>query len=502
MDATVKIPPGVVRGASASDTPGTWYDANLVRWVGGILRPVPGWDRVASDPSLSKMRATHQWQDNEGIQYIGVLCEEHVYVYRDGNLQNITPVDGLVGPSENPLVGGYGSYEYSLDTYGTPRPDVPSIGLTGPAWSIDNWGEDLLVMSSYDGRLLRWSPSTPTTPCVVVPDAPLNNRLFVVTPQRHVVLFGAGADARRLAWCSQEDIEDWDTADPLNTAGEYFIEPASPLLSAKSIKSGVAFFTAKKAYFLEYIGVPYVYSYREIGEGIAPMSAQSLAASGDKIIWWSNNGFWAYDAGSLTPIPCTVLDWLKNESDPDYRRIRSFGMAIGEVTETWWFFPTVGEVENNRYVSFNFVSGEWSIGWLSRTCGCPGTFLTYPIMSDGTKLYYHEKGDRYGDNMLPYAETASINLKSGGKFSTILQVVPDHGHRDDVVYTFYGRNGRVDPHSPGEFSKGPLGTRVDGYLDVRQTARDHRMRISSASDGVKPWTFGEALFKVAQRGGR
>jgi hypothetical protein len=502
MEATIKIPPGVVRGASPADTPGTWYETNLVRWVNGVLQPVPGWEKLVATVPASKVRAVHQWVDNDNIEYIGVLCEEHIYVYRDGALQDITPAGGMDGPGENVLAGGYGNDNYNYGDYGTPRPDVPATSMIGPAYSIDNWGEDLIVMSNYDGRLLRWKPSDPLVACTAVPGAPVNNRCFVITPQRHVIIFGMGGDFRRFGWCSQEDIEDWDFADPLNTAGEFFIEPASPILCAKALKSGVIFFSAIKAYFIEYLGVPYVYGYNEIGDRIAPISAASLVSSGDKASWWAENGVWSFDSGSLQAVPCTLLDWAKKEADPDFKRFRTFGQAIGEVTEVWWFFPTVGQQENDRYMAWNYSTGEWSMGWLNRTAGTPGSYLTYPIMSDGASLFYHEKGDRYGDNMLPFAETAAINMKSGGRLMTIKQMVPDHVYPNDVVkYIFYGRDVRVPPGSDQEEVM-ELETREDGYLDVRMTARDFRMRIASAQDGVPKWSFGEMLIDVAQRGKR
>lgn len=503
MDPTVKITPGVVRGASQSDTPGTWYEANLVRWVNGVARPVPGWEKILAAAPASTIRAVHNWVSNNGTRYTGILCEQHIYILQDGSLFDATPAGGMVGPASDLLAGGYGDFEYGYGEYGTERPPKEGATLIGPAWSINNWGETLLVMSSYDGRLLQWLPSTPTTKCVAVASAPVNNRMFVVTPQRHVMLFGMDADFRRFGWCSQENLNDWNFASTTNTAGEFFVEPSAPIVSATALKSGVLFTTTKKAYFVTYLGVPYVYGYDEIGESLTPQTAASVVSVSDRAIWWAENGFWSYESGSLAPIACPLLDWMKNISNPNYRRLRPFGQAIGNAPEVWWFFPTMDAIENDRYVSYNYVTGEWSMGKLPRTCGAPSSYVDYPMMSDGQSLYFHEKGNFYGDNPLPYLESASINLKSGGKISTISQTIPDHaGAPGSVLYTFFGRFTRVDPNSIGEFKKGPLSVRADGYLDVRMTARDFRMRIETAANGVPPWSFGEMITKIFQRGSR
>ena len=66
--------------------------------------------------------------------------------------------------------GGYGDGLYSAEDYGTPRSDVTiiPIDMLPNAWTLDNFGQILLAMTSPDSRLLQWDPSGGGTG---VPDA-------------------------------------------------------------------------------------------------------------------------------------------------------------------------------------------------------------------------------------------------------------------------------------------------------------------------------------------
>ena len=105
---------------------------------------------------------------------------------------------------------GYGLADYGESTYGTAR-DASDIGVQdiaatmGDRWSMDTFGQDLLVVPTQDGKLYRWTPTTPAVLPVLVAAAPVNNRGVIVTDQRHVVLYGSGGDPRNVAWSDQEN---------------------------------------------------------------------------------------------------------------------------------------------------------------------------------------------------------------------------------------------------------------------------------------------------------
>jgi hypothetical protein len=509
----IQIPPGVVGGPSSATAKGRWADANMVRWVGGNLRPVMGWDRLVLHSAFaSPVRAVHTWVDNLNGTWIGVLCEKKIYVVDvTGNVTDITPVD-FTGPQDDVFAGGYGNNQYSKFNYGDPRPDVYSYGVIGPAWTLDNWGQDLLICSSYDGRLLRWTPNVAGgSLAAMVPNSPLPIRTFVVTPERYVMVFGGNSatNFNQFAWCSQEVITDWDYASLTNTAGFYTVQPAAPILTARVTKFGIVMFTATGIFLIQYIGVPYVYSFYQMAGDAIPLADALVVRYSGKLMWLAADGFWTFDGGAITQLACPLINYIRETCDPSYIRIRGVSVNVGMMPEIWVFFPIKDSKENGRYISWNYAENWWSMGQLNRTCGYQSIFTTFPVMSDGTNLYYHERyNSPYSDyNALPYATCTFINTNSGGVLTAISQAIVDQDASEDVVnYTLEGRiTTRMDQKVPCEIQSdppGPLQPRKDGYLDCRITARDIQLTVAQVSNNAKRWSFGQILIKSAKGRGK
>src|SRR5262245_53199478 len=170
---SLEFPPGITTLLSRSAKIANWRDGNLIRWDDGVtLRPIQGWSQIPYPTAFaSKCRAIHRWQTTTGIFYTAYLCEQHCYIDTGGTLFDATPNGGMTAFAGT--VAGYGEKDYGEETYGTPRSGTSTVLKFSPAWSINNWGEDLLFMTSYDGRLLRWKPSTSTVKAAVVPGAPV-----------------------------------------------------------------------------------------------------------------------------------------------------------------------------------------------------------------------------------------------------------------------------------------------------------------------------------------
>lgn len=510
----IKIPPGVYRGASAAVAPGKWFDANMVRWVGDSLRPVLGWDKlVLSAAFASVVRATHKWTDNLGGVWIGVLCENNIYVVDSGGtVVEITPV-GFVGPAADVFAGGYGDYQYSYGAYGDPRPASDHLSQIGPTWKLSNWGQNLLICSSYDGRLLQWTPNVVGgSLAAVVANAPVPIRTFVVTPERYVMVFGgaSAANFNQFAWCDQEDITNWDFASVTTTAGFFTVQPAAPILSAIETKWGILMFTSTSVFLVQYTGLPYVYTMSaKISDGATPLSDSSLVNYKGYAFWMADDGFWTFNGSTVVPQACSVLDWVRDTINKERARYRCVSVNLLCVPEIWFFFPSADSSENDKYVIWNYADGWWSMGKLFRTAGCGSGYDGFPTMSNGADLFYHEHpGAFYGDYVeLPYASTSFINTNSGAVLTAINQAVVDHSApAENVYYTFEGRIAtRMNQNVPPDVQSDPPGKltcRSDGYLDFRINARDIIMTIGSADNGCRDWSFGQILLKTSGRGSR
>lgn len=500
--AEIEFPPGVTTLLSRTAKIANWRDGNLMRWDNGsTLRPVNGWEQIPyPTPFASRVRAMHKWLSNTNILYTAFLCEQHVYIDTGGALQDITPVGGMP-----PLAGveaGYGEQDYGEDNYGTPRAGISTLVKFSPAWSINNWGEDLLVMTSYDGRLLIWSPSTPLDPLIAVPNAPINNRQFVVTAEHHCILFGMGGNFADFGWCSSEDIEDWNFADPLNTAGMFTVDPYAPIVAAHSSAVGITMHTPAMTHIVEFLGLPYVYRYRPIGKAPIPISAASISSIPDGITWISVEGFWIFNGTAIDTIPCPIWDVIAKKMDFERTVRESHSVNMLARGEIWWFWvdQSLG-IEVSRYVAVSYRSTPriWMPGYLKRTCGVTFANDRHPVLCDGWKVWKHEVGYTYPEALyMPYLESQTINILGGERLHTVNKIMPDiAGDHTALVFRMAMMTERT--HYEEEVYSPQRGVNGHGWVDIRETMRDGRLRIDMIKNS--DWsTVGPIIFDIKARG--
>lgn len=551
----ITFAPGVVRSSTAAGVGAQWYDSHLMRWVLGRMRPITGWERMDLPTFPSKIRAMHVWTDLGGTERTAIFCEGHLFVLEgpdvpgdDDQLRDITPAGGIELPANN-ADGGYGDDPYGANpepepdppeflpnTYGTKRLPRPDRRRLGEIWKLGNFGEDLIAMSSADGRLLRWEPHplVPETPNLakVVPTAPIGSRTFVITAERHVMLFGMSATAagqvpaiefgvNSFGWCDQENIDDWNFTSIENTAGYYSVEPANRIVCAMQAQYAIIFWTTSGAYAVEYKALPYVYTYSYLGQYTAPISGLAPAVYSGTVMWPAQDGFWRFDGSQIQMVNCPILDWFQDTSDDVHTRLYMAGWLNGVNSEIWWCFPrkAVGDeptaVENNTLIVYNFREQWWSIGKLARTCGIAGMSLGYPLMASIDTVYRHEKGTFYPDPdpdfELPWIRSGFIGLEKGVTMATTKQLLVDtDADLDAVSYQLFATKGRykgapertLGPKLPATRRNEATGAlrNQQGKIDYRISGRDFAVKMQSV--GQKMWTFGEGQVIVTPRGKR
>jgi hypothetical protein len=519
----LEIPPGVVAKPTKQMHSSNWSEVHLCRWVEGQLSPVGGQAQYAYAHNFaSRCKAVHGWYGLDQVYRIAYLCEGNLYVDVGGALTDISPTPAIVPPSLA-TVGGYGDGNYNDGTYGTPR-SISTIGALDKlpdAFSLDNFGSILYAMTSPDGRLLMWDPAVGGAAIVQPPVSgrgPVpNGRCFVVTPERFVVIFGSvndgtaggasGGGPRRFAWCDQENPGAWDYSNVVSQAGFLDIEPSSPIVTAFSSRSGTLFWTAKKAYVSQFLGLPYVYNYVELANACTPWSPQSKAGTSSLTLWMSQQGMFAFDGTSIAPVACLVRPWIDDDIDLLNVREQACMVHVGNFSEVWWFFPQDGQPYNTRVAIYNYKEGWWSQGQMSRSAGITASYTSHTIMADGTVAYEHETPDGYypHDVALPWAETFDLNLNSGALLTTIKQLIPDvEGDVNNLLYSLFYRMSRsVSNGAPViEMQTPARPVRPDGFVDFRTTGRDIRLRIELAQSPVKAVTIGQHLIDSVPRGDR
>ena len=568
----IQLPPGIVRGANPDDAPGRWFDGNLIRWRDGVMEPVGGWSKVTTAALGSTARLIHQWKANNSLTMTLIGCDQHLYADDSGAYVDVTPAD-LVALNSS-TGGGYGASTYGSSTYGTPRTGTSSLTPRREAWTLANWGEDVLGVASSDGRLLYFDASSPTIDVTVVgvyaistisrtsnvttivtsaphnlttadlvkiagvTDAtfnissvsatvtnsttftyanagsngsssggsvqdltvPTGNRAVVVTPERHAVLIGAGNQPRRVAWSSREDYTDFNFTSTTNTAGFLDLQVETNLVTGTGVREGTLIWSMNRVVLMRYVGLPFIYGFDELGT-TSIYSPNSFAEFDGRCVWIDSSGFMIYEGGSMKPLACPLTDYIFSDIDPLYGPRVSHASINGKFDEVWFYYPSNGSTECDRYVVWNWAENWWSMGTLARTAAIGAGVGAFPLMT-GTDnhLYQHEYGWTYdafscANNI--FIASGTINLPGVEQSMNITQVVPSNG--GNYALTKYTLFTRMTPNGT-ERQFGPYYSRSDGYVDTRATGRDVRIRICANDAG--DWSIGRLRMKISAGGRR
>ena len=601
----LQLPPGIVRGANPDDAPGRWYDANLIRWREGVMEPVGGWTPVTETPLPSIPRRLHQWRMNNGTLRTLAGSNEHLWADESGNFYDVAPV-GFSAFSSTAGAGGYGAGTYGSGTYGTPRTGSSSLTPIPGQWSFSNWGEDVLAVASWDGRILYYDASSPlsdavpvgtyditsivrasnvvtvttsaphnlsTGNLVAITDVPISTfniasvsvtvtnattftyaqtgadaswsvsnqfplagsaavlgddvgfaldftddtyaftyaakvrdlsvpitcRAVLVTPERHALVLQPNGEPRRVAWSSREDYTDWNFASTTNTAGFLDLQSETPLVTLGSVREGTLIWSSNRAFLLRYTGQPFIYGADELGT-TRIYSPYAWAEFDGRCVWMDSSGFTLFEGGAMRPLQCPLTDFVFSNIDTTFGPRVAHAAVSGRFDEVWFFYPSTGQSECDRYVVWNYAENWWSMGALPRSAAFPAGPGSFPLMAatDG-KLYQHENGwtyDAFSCANNVYVASGTINMPDAESALPILQLVPSNGGNYALTkYTFFSR---LTPNG-SERQFGPYYSRPDGYVDTRVTGRDVRLRICANAAG--DWSIGRLRLKVGSGGG-
>jgi hypothetical protein len=267
------------------------------------------------------------------------------------------------------------------------------------------------------------------------------------------------------------------------------------------VREGTLIWTEDEAWLMRFIGLPYIYGIERIGYGCGLMAPRSFATFAGRCIWIGREGWWIYDGGYVKPLPCEVGAYVFDNLDPNASRLYTHGSDNGLFNEVWFWYPTIGSIDPDRYVIYNYAEGWWSIGEMTRTAAEGAGVFPFPITADAeNNVYYQEDGwDAAGTSLVGerYAESGSLNLQQGNGLTFIRQALTDSGYGySSTALTFYTS---FTPEG-AETTVGPFNPRSNGYTDTRATGRDFRVKIEATQDA--PWSIGEMRLDLTPQGSR
>lgn len=470
------VPPGVYRNGTNYQSLGRWYEASLMRWYQRTLRPFGGWSTLASGMA-GPGRGMLAWRAANFVTSALIGTPSNLYLWDGDTLTDVTPGDLPEGlPDSIPGIG-FGFGPFGGGPFGAPNPDVPfeEGGALATNWSMDNWGDEALVIASHEGILRQYvNDLLPPEP---VANAPTGSFVFV-TAERVAVVLGADGDRRGLRWSDYENNTVW-TPDANNAAGDWRFQTKGTLVAGSRIRGGNLIWTTTDVSRMDFISGTLVYRFEQIADNCGLLGPRAFTLLDDAAVWMGRDNFFAYAGGRVQPLPCEIHDYVF----PDINLTQAAKFHCGRVAEfgeMLCFYCSAGSTAIDRCVSYNVREGHWNIvdpdGVMARGCWADADAFPYPLAADlDGNLLEHERVLTTGGEER-YALSGPVQMGSGDRVMEATQLLPDESNAGSATLYFAQQ---FTPEGP-VYNRGPYPTAA--YTDVRLTGRQVAMKIVAPED--------------------
>ena len=315
-----------------------------------------------------------------------------------------------IAPGPNNRGQGYGNGGYGIGGYGlgvTP-PIATGTPITATDWTLDNFG-GTLVASPLNGPIFTWQSQSGLTAAQMIAQAPIaNTGIFVSYGAQIIMAYGASVlgvqDPLLIRWCSSGDYTQW-TASTTNSAGSFRLPRGSKIIGGLQGPLFDIFWTDLEVWSGTYIGQPYIYSFTALAAGCGLAGKFAAGVLLNTVYWLSytppttpgaavgSGQFYALPSGgSVTPLPCTVWDFIFD--NVDIAHIANIRCGVNSTFgEIFWYFPVVsGSGQTSAYVKFTPQFNAWDYGFLGRSAWIDQSVFGPPIGADAATnyLYQHE----------------------------------------------------------------------------------------------------------------
>lgn len=422
---------------------------------------------------------------------------------------------------------GWGAGAWSRGDWGSSSAiTVPSDQLG--IWSSDNFGEDLLFCRR-DGGIYYWDATSGVTSrgvdissLVGSQSAPqVAIQVMVSDRDRHVIALGCDdeftpgvQDPMLIRFSDQENLLEWRSL-PTTTAGSIRLGSGSSIVCGVETKQQTMIFTDTSLYALQYVGAPFTFGVDVVSQGISISGPNAAIAVDDFVYWMGRREFYAYN-GIVQTMPCTVRSYVFD--DINYDQIEKvFAAHNSSFSEVWWFYPSSGSDDNDRYVVFNYSQNLWYYGTMARSCWTDNGTSQLPLAAglDGY-LYSHEIGYDDGSTNPPspiysYIQSSGTSIGNGDQFALIGKVIPDvtfgnSSGSPSVLMTLKASNSpggaylQDDAGSVSRTATAPV-EQFTNQVYLRLRGRSFFLRIESSDAGVY-WRLGTPRVEIRTDGRR
>ena len=380
-------------------------------------------------------------------------------------------------------------------------------------WSLDNFGEDLVACGRF-GAIYYWDKSNGVTTRAVplanlggASNPPANALQVIVSEKdKHLIALGctpyggSAIDFMQIRWSDQANAADW-TPTTANSAGDVRLSSGSIIIAGLKTRQEIIIWTDTSIYSMRFIGAPYVFSVDLVTEGVSLLSPNAAVNANNVVYFMDQDNFYVYSGGIQT-MPCSVRAYVFEDFNYS-QAYKVFASRNAQFNEVTWFYCSSSSEEIDRYVTFNYLEKNWTIGQLSRTAWLDaGVTSEKPIATSTSYIYNHETGyDDDGNAMTAYIESADFDIDDGDHFSFIRRLLPDIkfiGTSDapEVTYTVKTRSSGSGELVSATTASVSSSTEMS---NIRARGRQIRLRIEN-NDIKNGWRLGDVRLDVRPDG--
>jgi len=430
-----------------------------------------------------------------------------------------------IGPDQQTFGYGWSTGTWNLSTWSTPR-STSNVTLDMRQWSINNWGEDLII-TARDGATYLWNTSDGFTdnPATLIANAPTASTLSLVsTESRHLICMGTETtigtpstqDKMFIRFSDQEDFDQF-TPNTTNSAGSQRIAGGSEIRCAKPAKGTILIWTDTTMHSMSFIGPPFIFGYRQLGNDCGAVGLNSAIVIDDVAYWMSDGQFFRY-AGAVQEIPCSVLNYVFDDiNKTQYAQV--YAGQTSDFSEVIWYYCSSNSDQIDRYVIYNYLENSWYFGNLARSTyqdngvelnplateyfanSTANTYVQINGLTEGRSLIYrHESGvDADGQALSSFIQSGDGDIADGETFSFINKVIPDFQNMTgNAIITLQARDYPNDNQTTGEAITVNNSTR---FYNTRIRGRQSSLKIENTGVGDS-WRFGTIRINIRPDGKR
>ena len=167
MLTKITLKPGLDKQSSDTGAEGRWVNGDYMRFRYSYPEKIGGWQQLTSSNLVGAGRDQHAWVDNTGNKYVAIGTNKVLYVYFEGAVYDITPIDTTKSQTSVAIGSSNGSAILTLTFPTAHNLEVGDIIEFRDSSTVMTGVSTSFTTSDFDGKLFEVL-STPSTTTLTV----------------------------------------------------------------------------------------------------------------------------------------------------------------------------------------------------------------------------------------------------------------------------------------------------------------------------------------------